>query len=123
MTIVLVTGSRDHPDPSVVYSALDDVDRVYGISTIVVGDCPSGADAYARSYSSYRGVALTVVEADWRTHGRKAGPIRNREMVDTYKPDVCLAFLWPGQACRGTRQCARYARTRGVETRLFGLTQ
>jgi len=38
---------------------------------------------------------ITIVEADWDTHGKAAGPIRNKEMAE--KADALL-LIWDGKS-------------------------
>jgi len=97
--------------------------------TIVVGDCPTGADGevlyIASHYSNWH---VEVHRADWAKYGRKAGPIRNMEMVDS-GVDICLAFLMPciEDNCQrvsphyshGATQCADYAESKGILVRRF----
>jgi hypothetical protein len=52
--------------------------------------------------------------ADWNTHGRAAGPIRNQRMLDEVKPELVVAF--PGG--RGTADMVRRAREAGVNVYL-----
>jgi len=49
--------------------------------------------------------------ANWAGLGRKAGPIRNQEMLDQGRPNMVVAF--PGG--RGTADMVRRARGAGVE--------
>ena len=49
--------------------------------------------------------------ADWSTHGRAAGPIRNQQMVDR-GADICLAF--PTSSSIGTWDCVRRAKAAGI---------
>jgi hypothetical protein len=49
--------------------------------------------------------------ADWHTHGRAAGPIRNKRMLDEGKPDVVIAF--PGG--KGTANMVSQARAAGIK--------
>jgi hypothetical protein len=99
---VLVTGSRNFPDESKVHMALD----VWADGYVVVGDCPTGADKFARQWCDSKGVECEVHYADWDAHGRAAGPIRNQVMIDA-KPDLVIAF-YHGDS-RGTRDCVRRA--------------
>ena len=69
----------------------------------------SGADQMAREWAAARGVPCTTVEADWKMHGRGAGPIRNQKMLDM-KPDLVIAF--PGG--NGTADMVRRAEKAGV---------
>lgn len=49
-----------------------------------------------------------VYEADWGKHGRAAGPIRNRKMLE----HVELLIAFPGG--RGTEDCIRAAHEQGI---------
>jgi hypothetical protein len=55
--------------------------------------------------------------ADWTTHGKAAGPIRNARMV-ALGADVCLAF--PKGESRGTRGCMRLAEKAGIRVCNYG---
>jgi len=68
------------------------------ISKIVSGGA-TGADALAESYAKLRDIPIQVFPADWDTHGRAAGPIRNRQIVKA--SDLIVAF-WDGKS-PGTR--------------------
>ena len=64
--------------------------------TIVSGGAP-GADRLAAEYAERKGVPLVLFRADWAAHGRRAGAIRNRRIVDN--ADALVAFwdeLSPG---------------------------
>ena len=50
-------------------------------------------------------------QADWYAHGRAAGPIRNKRMIDDGKPDVVIAF--PGG--KGTANMMKQARAAGIK--------
>jgi hypothetical protein len=113
---VLVTGSRHWTSGTAVDDALlrAKIDLVGddGCLTVVHGDCPTGADAFAKLWASgISGVSDEPHPADWAAHGRAAGPIRNQEMVDLGAA-VCLAFPMPQS--RGTRDCMRRARAAGI---------
>jgi hypothetical protein len=55
-------------------------------------------------------VPIDVYVAQWKKHGRAAGPIRNQRMLDEGKPDLVVAF--PGG--RGTADMIRRAERAGV---------
>ena len=109
----LVTGSRHWTDRDLLESTLEDFlgsqrippDQV----ALVVGDCPTGADAMAVEWATRVGIPESQrkpFQADWATHGRAAGPMRNQDMVDS-GADWCFAFPLPGS--RGTWDCVRRA--------------
>lgn len=96
---VLVCGGRDFYDRLAVWSALDELRlRAPHDSLIIVQGGADGADALARTWCLDRKVPYINVPADWKAHGRAAGPLRNQRMIDEHEPDMVLAF--PGG--RGT---------------------
>jgi len=71
----------------------------------------TGADTLGQEWAEARGVPCDVFMANWAGLGRKAGPIRNQEMLDQGRPNMVVAF--PGG--RGTADMVRRARGAGVE--------
>lgn len=121
---IIVTGSRDWPEPAVVYEAImDELPRmpwaVREPVTVVHGGCPTGADAAAAAWvrSADWGVDEEVFAADWAAHGRAAGPKRNQRMIDA-GGDLVLAFPLPGG--RGTQDCMRRAEAAGIPVKNLG---
>lgn len=66
---------------------------------IVISGGAPGIDTVAEQAARARGMTVRVYPADWRTHGKRAGFIRNGEMVRA--ADAITAF-WDGVS-RGTR--------------------
>lgn len=87
--------------------------------TIIVHGNERGADKTADFVAKSMGFQTEHIEADWDHLGNFAGPIRNRQMLDT-KPDLVLAFhpdLY-GRS-KGTRDCVQEARRRGIPVEIF----
>jgi hypothetical protein len=102
--LVIVTGGRDFQDERLVFLVLE-----YLNPEKVIQGGAAGADALARAWAAkLGGVPCETFEADWATHGKAAGPIRNREMLFRYPYAVVVAF--PGG--RGTEDCVKQARER-----------
>lgn len=106
---VLVCGGRDYKDRSRVYAELDALHNQ--MSALVCGGAP-GADTLAWDWGWHRNFYCERIMADWKTHGRAAGPIRNQKMLE-WGPDLVLAF--PGG--RGTADMIRRAEAAGVAVR------
>ncbi|NUS43741.1 MAG: DUF2493 domain-containing protein [Mycobacteriaceae bacterium] len=110
---VLVTGSRAWLDRAAVEAELAYLRGRYDSLTVVHGDCPSGADRFAREWCE--GQSDRVVEerhpAEWRRHGKAAGFIRNQAMVDR-GADAVVAF--PMGEAHGTRHCLDAASKAGI---------
>lgn len=116
---ILVTGSRNWTDREAVRAALLEVlaeITTIGTPVLVHGNA-RGADRIAEDVWMELanhvpgGLAVERFEADWRQHGRAAGPTRNAAMVAT-RPTVCLAF--PLGESRGTRGCMALAEKSGI---------
>lgn len=76
---------------------------------LACGDA-TGAHAHAAAWAERRGVPFKVYPADWQTHGKGAGPLRNRRMLEQELPSAVIAF--PGS--RGTRNMCDIAERAGV---------
>lgn len=88
---ILVCGGRDYRDRNAVFRALDALHRKRGISAIIQGGA-DGADYLAWQWADERCVRYETFNADWKTHRKAAGPIRNQQMIDEGKPDGVVAF-------------------------------
>lgn len=106
---VLVCGGRDYSDDKKVSETLEQIDRENQIKVLIEGGA-RGADCLAASWASSASIKVHTFKADWKTHGRPAGVIRNQKMLDIGKPDLVVAF--PGG--RGTADMVRRAKTAGV---------
>lgn len=106
---VLVCGGRDFDDDVAVDLALREIAASHGQFIVIQGGAP-GADKLARKWCQKHRISFVTVEAEWRKHGRAAGPIRNQIMVDEYKPHLVVAF--PGG--RGTEDMVRRATAAGI---------
>lgn len=133
---VIVTGSRDHPNPSAVRRALDETLREIGPFLLVHGKCETGADAYADQWGREHydiGVRIEPVEAEWtrdcdancyhapRTRNGEnfcpaAGPLRNRKMVSG---GAVLTLGFPYGKSRGTRGCMALAEDAKIRVREY----
>ncbi len=106
---VIVCGSRNWTDGDRIADRLERLPE-HGL-TIIQGGA-RGADSIARGWALEAGVDGEEFTALWDEHGRKAGPIRNQEMLDA-GADLVLAFRSAG-ASRGTDHMVSIARRRGV---------
>ncbi len=113
---VLVCGGRDLEDTVLAFEVLDRLHGERRFTVLIEGDA-RGADRIAGTWADARGIEHRVFPADWRRLGRKAGPIRNLQMLQEGKPDLVVAF--PGG--RGTAHMARCAGEAGVPVLQVGL--
>lgn len=104
---VLVCGGRDFDNYAAIAWELDSLQPI----SLIIHGCASGADSLAQQYAEYTGTPVIQFPAQWGTLGRKAGPIRNQQMLDEGKPDLVIAF----QGGRGTADMVRRAKKAGVK--------
>lgn len=77
--------------------------------TVIEGDA-WGVDKRAGQWATDVGANLEVYPAEWEKYGKRAGYIRNKQMLEEGKPDLVIAF--PGG--KGTAMMVRIAREAGV---------
>jgi len=106
---VIVCGGRNYHDKAAVYAALDRLHEKKGIDFLIQGS-GAGADYTAWQWAQDRGVLCGSFPAQWDEHGRRAGPIRNQQMIDEGRPDGVVAF--PGG--RGTADMIERAKRAGI---------
>lgn len=111
----LVCGGRHYNDRRKAHIELDRLAANRRVTTVITGGAP-GADALAAEWAESRCVEHIVFPADWKRHGRAAGPIRNQRMLDEGQPSLVVAF--PGGA--GTSDMARRARAAGIQVLTVG---
>lgn len=112
---VLVCGSRGFPPGKVLprLEALSDADEDL---CIISGGAP-GPDTEAMGAAQGLGLGLRVYMADWKTHGRQAGHLRNQRMIDYGKPNLVIAF-WDGKSA-GTRDMIRRSHLAGIPVEII----
>lgn len=114
---ILITGSRDWEDRSIIRAAiLNELMSQGGVQHTIIHGGALGADSMADSIAREVGLTVECHPADWTTHGKKAGFIRNTQMVES-GADVCLAFI--KNESRGATMCADIAERNGIRTARF----
>ncbi len=110
---VLVCGGRNYGNRERIRDVLS---KLPPDTTIIHGDA-RGADTIAGEEAHALGFEVIAVPAQWRVHGRAAGPIRNRVML-AMNPSRVLAFHDDILNSKGTRDCVLEARRRGIPVEL-----
>ena len=95
---VAVVGSRGFNDYLKLSGVLDKIHSVKPITLIVSGGAV-GADSLAETWAEESGIEKLIFKPDWKKYGKKAGFIRNTQIVEN--ADSVVAF-WDGES-RGTK--------------------
>lgn len=111
---VLICGSRDWTDEWPIATLIGGLSAIYKDIVIIHGGA-TGADSIAGMFGDVYVNEVICEPADWKTHGRAAGPIRNQKMLDEHKPDVVYAFRLDGKS-NGTDHMVKIARAARVPT-------
>lgn len=106
----LVCGGRDFTDQAYFNYMMSNMVYVYGMPKAIVHGDARGADRMAGDWARRHDVIEYACPADWDTHKKAAGPIRNREMMKTHNPDRVIAF--PGG--KGTADMVSVAESKEV---------
>lgn len=99
MTKVIIAGGREFCNSEIFLNFLfTGIPQDLDITEIVSGGA-RGADAMGERFATQFNIPLKIFPADWKTHPKAAGPIRNRQMAEY--ADVLVAF-WDGKSA-GTK--------------------
>lgn len=104
----VVTGGRKFQDRALVFKTLDTIHAATPITHLAEGGAP-GADRLAGLWARARSIEHTTFPAAWDL-GPMAGPLRNAQMLDDFKPALVVAF----RGGAGTASCCRLARERSI---------
>lgn len=110
-----IVGSRDFKDWFLLCRVLEPYLKLsqsrkveWWIEEVVSGGA-RGADSLGAKWAKNNDIRLHVFEADWETHGKSAGLVRNTSIAE--RADVCVAF-WDMRS-RGTADTIDKFRQRG----------
>ena len=107
---LLVCGDRDWTDKRSIEAYLSTF--IPG-TTVVIHGGARGVDTIAGEVAAQMGMTVESYPADWAQYGRAAGPIRNRQMLNS-KIDLVVWFHLDISASRGTRDMIAQAGQAGI---------
>lgn len=135
MKYILITGARDYPDLISARVHLRDAlssegtTLIHGTARGIDSDLATFAAAYFRYHPQFldNGSRIIGMPAEWTLYGKRAGPIRNQQMVkyvverkDKGHEVTCLAFpLEPRQEHSGTWDCIDRIRRARLELWIY----
>jgi|TARA_R100000501_G_C2627398_1_gene121346 hypothetical protein len=109
---VAVVGSRHFTDYNKLSSTIQEILSHYDfehpqhLKVEFVSGGASGADQLCETYARNNGCSIKIFHANWSLYGKKAGPLRNQEIVNY--ADIIIAF-WDGRS-RGTKSTLTIAK-------------
>lgn len=91
---LIIAGSRTlKPSFGFIRSCIHMLD-IRPVDEVVCG-MAEGVDLEGQHYASHQELSIKEFPADWKKHGKAAGPIRNKEMA---KYADALLLIWDGES-------------------------
>jgi hypothetical protein len=122
---VLITGSRDWSDFDrirqvilPIFTWLTSEGEYSGV--VICHGAARGADSIANYICKQAGYIAKPYKANWELLGKKAGVLRNQQMLDENEIDLCLAFSNDLENSRGTRDMTNRCLKKNIPVFLFG---
>ena len=113
---LIIAGGRDFNDYGLLKEKLDNLLRNKKDEPIeIVSGKARGVDTLGERYAKEMGYSIKEFPADWETHGKSAGPIRNKEMGEYATHCVCF---WDGKS-KGTKNMIEISKKLGLELRII----
>lgn len=110
---IAIVGSRDFTRLDAVRQFVWEQER----TTVIVSGGATGVDSAAVQEAKRLGMPHEVHLPDWNRHGRRAGALRNQEIVDAAHEVVAF---WDGKSA-GTKITMDMARRAGKRLRVFSM--
>lgn len=110
MSKTIIAGSRHLYDYDQLLRLIGQYREGGGTITEVVCGCAPGVDTMGKIWALENEIPVKMFPADWKTHGRAAGPIRNRQMAEYAD---ALLLLWDGKS-RGSANMLQEAEKRDL---------
>jgi hypothetical protein len=92
---LIIAGSRTLTDYSWMETKLNNVLANTQEDVVVISGGAKGADKLGERYAKTRGFDVIIMPADWDTHGKKAGYLRNKQMAQECTHAV---IFWDGES-------------------------
>lgn len=101
-----IVGSRDFTDKDLLEETIKNLLETEKVNIIeIISGGAKGADTLAEEYACDNKILIKIFYPDWETYGKRAGPIRNKKIVEY--SDYVIAF-WDGVS-RGTKSSIDFA--------------
>jgi hypothetical protein len=115
---ILIAGDRFWICPKLATSIVRRLVARYGPGITIIHGGGPGVDNSFTSACRGLGIGTEPHLADWKGLGNIAGPVRNKEKVDS-GPDLCIALHRSIAKSKGTKNCILHALNAGVPTYLI----
>lgn len=118
MQRILICGDRNWTNYDVILKSLSDEHQRESVEVVIQGEA-TGADVMGKQAAIQLGIPVLSFPADWRKHGRSAGPIRNRQQLKEGKPTKGLVYHDFLENSKGTKDMTKVLQKNNVPYEVF----
>jgi hypothetical protein len=115
---LLICGDRAWDDKPTMKAWIKHYHTICGDNLEIIHGACEGADLMAEEIAKELEIPYHGYPARWAKHGRAAGPMRNRVMLNQAQPDQVLAFHNHIDKSRGTKNMLTQCEKRDIVNRL-----
>ena len=108
-----IVGSRSITDKQFVFDTLDYYTKNVQEEIIVISGGAKGIDSLGALWAESRGYSTEIYLPDWDLHGKKAGFLRNSQIVEAATHLIAITT-----GSNGTADSIKKAQQRGIPTRI-----
>lgn len=117
--IALFCGSRNYTDKSKILTVMQAL-QTQDNDLVIVNGGARGADKLSQEVAELLGLTTSQFFPDWEQHGKAAGPIRNKQMLDENEIDLVVAFTDNMEESKGTANMIGQSRKRNIRVIVVG---
>lgn len=121
---IIIAGSRTITDKTKVYRCISD-----GITELckklpspldieLVSGGAKGVDTLADNFAQLWKMEIIIFHANWKSHGKRAGYLRNILMANYVGEDGALIAIWDGKS-KGTKMMIDIAKKKGLKVCVY----
>ena len=112
---LIIAGGREFNDYELLKDKVDYFLSKYNETIEIVSGKARGADSLGERYAKEHGYKIKEFPADWDTHKKAAGYIRNQEMANYATHCICF---WDGES-KGTEHMINIAKKEKLSLRVI----
>lgn len=117
---IAVVGSRDFYGYSILEEAVDKFIKNNKIKSVtIISGGARGADSLAEMYAQKRGYKIKIHEADWDKYGKRAGMMRNEQII---KDSRHILAFWDMESV-GTSHTIRMGEEAGLNVIIYDMSE
>lgn len=116
MRKIIICGDRNYTNRDKIYITM--ISLLCDEEFLLIEGGATGADSLAKDCAIQIGIPYKEFPADWNKYGKRAGPIRNKQMLDE-NPEAIYAFHDDFKNSRGTKNMVGLADKKGIKTRVI----